>query len=401
MIYDLFLVLFVLGMAPKIIWQKARGKRFCTLGDRFGRNPPVGPWAKKIWIHAVSVGEIRAAEPLIRQLRQSDPGVSILVTTTTMTGFEEAGRSLQADLLRFLPLDFSWVMRRWIRSFAPSLLIFIEGDVWPNLVRQAKCAGVKTALASGKISEKSARRLRRFPFLAKRLYRPLDALCVQNEEYRSRFAALVERPIAITGNLKLDVEIKPLDPSGVRDRFNLPTDLVVTLSCTHAPEEKELLYEMLTLWKRLPKVVLFLAPRHPERFEAAAAILDELGISFCRWKEKREGERVILVDAMGQLPYCYVLSRIAVVAGSFSSKIGGHNVLEPLFYGCPVLFGPHMEKQKEFARIAIESKSGWQVRQDELSQALFEKISLERPLVADISKRGAAKSTLEVIKQIW
>lgn len=406
MIYDLFLALFVLIAAPKILWQKIMGKkRFCSLTDRFGKNPPHGKEGRRIWIHAVSVGEIKAAQPFLHLLRQSEPDACILVTMTTATGYDEARRTLgKADLFRFFPLDFSWIMRRWIRTFSPDLLLFIEGDIWPNLIAEAKQAGVKTALLSGKMSERSLRRLRFFPFLARRLYGSLDALCVQNEEHRRRFFSLVKRPIAITGNLKLDIQATSIDPQIARSRFALaPGQVAVTLSCTHAPEEKELLVEMLLLWEQLPDLVLLLAPRHPERFEAVAVILRQMGLSFCRFEEKRKDERVILVDAMGQLPICYAASSIAIVAGSFSSKVGGHNILEPLFYGCPVLFGPEMQKQREFAELAVASGAGWQISSKELSKTLCEKISIretlqEKAQLASALERGSAERTLNEIK---
>lgn len=401
MIYDFFLALFALAQAPKIFWQQAiRKKRFSTFGERFGKNPPAGA-GKKIWIHAVSVGEVKAAKPLVRLLRQNEPSACILITATTAPGLDEAKRSLpEANLFRFMPLDFSWIMRRWIRTFAPSLLLFIEGDLWPNLIREAKRAGVKTALASGKISERSVKRFRNLPFLAKRLFGFLDVLCVQNEEHRSRFASIIDRPIAVTGNLKLDLEPAPVNLTLMQSRFALaPGQIAVTLSCTHAPEEKELLDSLI----ELPEVVFFLAPRHPERFEEAAAILRKMEIPFCRWEEKREGKRVVLVDAMGQLPHCYAVSSLAIVGGSFSSRIGGHNVLEPLLYGCPVLFGPHMEKQREFARLAIASGAGWQIAQENLPRVLLEKISMGEELrkkarLAGSRERGAAERSWNEIK---
>lgn len=406
MIYDLFLALFVLVSAPKILWQQATGKkRYCRLRERFGAAPPMGKGpGKKIWIHAVSVGEIKAAQPLLHLLRQREPNACILVTMTTTTGFDEARRSLaEADLFRFLPLDFSWIMRRWIRFFSPDLLLFIEGDIWPNLIYEAKRAGVKTALASGKISERSARRLRSFPFLARRLFGTLDTLCVQNEEHRRRFAALVERPIVVAGNLKLDIQPPSIDPVAARGRFALGSNqIALTLSCTHAPEEKELLRELLPLWEKLPDLVLLLAPRHPERFEEVAALLRQMPLSFCFWEEKRANEQVVLVNAMGQMPLCYSASSLSIVAGSFSSKIGGHNVLEPLFYGCPVLFGPHMEKQQEFARLACASGAGWQTSQKLLLQTILEKLSLgeslkERARLGLDAERGSALRTLAEI----
>jgi len=405
--YDLFIALFALISLPRILWQRARGKkRFCTLAERFGVTPPVGPSnRRRIWLHAVSLGEVKSTQPLFRRLLEWDSEAFFLITVATMTGFEEARRLFPEAKVRFLPLDFSFLMRRWLRCYRPHLLLFIEGDIWPNLIRQAQCSGVKTALVSGKISERSTRRLKWASFLACRLFGSLDALCVQNEEYRQRFASLVERPIVVTGNLKLDVRTEPFNESLAREVLALaPGQVALTLSCTHAPEEKELLEKLLPLWQQLPNLVLLLAPRHPERFDEVAEILEKCPLSFCRLSQRRKDESIVLIDAMGQLPLCYAASALAIVAGSFSSHVGGHNVLEPLLQGCPVLFGPHMHQQQEFCRLAIASQAGWQVAQDQLAEVLLEKIAVaetlkDRAKQAGQAQRGSAERTFaEVVK---
>jgi 3-deoxy-D-manno-octulosonic-acid transferase len=410
MIYDLFLTLYAIGMAPKIFWQVwRRKKKVPALKDRFGILPPTiaKGEGRRIWIHAVSLGEVKAALPLVKELRAQEPHASILLTTSTTTGYEEACRTMgEADLIRYLPLDFSWTMRRWVQSFRPHQLIFVEGDIWPNLLREARRAGAQIALVSGKISEKSANRFRYFPRLSRHLFGSLDLLCVQNEEHRNRFASFVSRPIHIAGNLKLDLQPVSVDAESVRQRFSLsPSQKAVTISCTHAPEEKELLYALRPLWSHIPDLVLFLAPRHPERFEEIAALLRHFKIPFCRWSESRSQEPVVLVDAMGQLPLCYSVSNLAIVAGSFSSHSGGHNVIEPCLYGCPVLFGPHTQAQKEFVRIVQTAGVGKEVAEDQIAAAVHE--WLESPASLRINalrliekNRGSARRTVEMLQKL-
>jgi len=406
MIYNILLTLFAIGMTPKIVWQMWRqGKKVPGLRDRLGLDPPVSSESsrRRVWIHAVSLGEIKAAKPLVDDLYKSE----LLVTTSTATGYEEACRLFSGKAqVRYFPLDFSWTMRRWVCAFRPSLLIFVEGDIWPNLLREAQSQKAKTALVSGKISEKSARRFCLFRALSRRLFDSLDLLCVQNEDYRDRFAQFVKRPIHVSGNLKLDQDPQPVDSAAIRRRFALKEDqLAITIACTHSPEEKELLAELRPLWERIPDLVVFLAPRHPERFEAVASLLNQLKIPFCRWNETRVQEPLILVDAMGQLPHCYGVSSAAVVAGSFSSRNGGHNVLEPCLYGCPVLFGPHMHAQKEFAKIALQSGVGRQISEDLLAVTLIEWFESLAPLRANALRlieknRGSAERTLEMLQNI-
>ena len=177
-------------------------------------------------------------------------------------------------MVRYLPLDFSWIMRRWVKSFCPDLIVFVEGDIWPNLLKEARRHRALTALVSGKISEKSTKRFRFFRKVAHKIFGSLDLLSVQNEEHRDRFASFIDRPILISGNLKLDIQPHPIDADAIRLRFGLAlTQKVLTISSTHAPEEKELLSALRPLWERVPDLVCFLAPRHPERFQEIAALL--------------------------------------------------------------------------------------------------------------------------------
>jgi 3-deoxy-D-manno-octulosonic-acid transferase len=409
MIYNLFLILFAFFMGPKIIWQKWRkGKKVPDLKERLGFHPPVASGSgMRIWIHAVSLGEMKAAQPLAEYLLQSDPTAQVLITTSTTTGYEEACRLFaEKALIRYFPLDFSWTMHRWVRSFRPRILIFVEGDVWPNLLYEAKRQMAHTALVSGKISEKSAQRFSFFTSVSRRLFDSLDLICVQNEEYRNRFARFVNCPIHISGNLKLDIEPVPLDPSAIRRRFALhDNQRAITISCTHAPEEKDLLFALRPLWDHIPDLVIFLAPRHPERFDTVASILHQMKIPFCRWNGSRVQEPLILVDAMGQLPTCYCVSSSAIIAGSFASHTGGHNVLEPCLYGCPVLFGLHMHAQMEFARIALQYGVGRQINEDLLVSTLLEFFDSLPLLRANILRlveknRGSTLRTARLLQNI-
>ena len=294
MIYNIFLTFFAISMAPKMAWQVWRkGKKVPSLRERFGMDPPISPdnASRRVWVHAVSLGEMKAAEPLIREIILQDPAVAILVTTATATGFGEAQQQMPGQVtVRYLPLDFSWIMHRWVKSFEPDLLIFVEGDIWPNLLREARRQHTKTALVSGKISEKSAKRFRVFRKLAQHLF-SLDLLSVQNEEHRNRFEMFVDGPIEISGNLKLDIQPAPVDPAQIRRRFSLGAEeRAIALTCTHAPEEKELLAALRPLWNTIPDLVIFLAPRHPERFGDVAQLLQQMRIPFCRWEGSRTQE---------------------------------------------------------------------------------------------------------------
>jgi 3-deoxy-D-manno-octulosonic-acid transferase len=408
MIYNLLLIVFAIIMAPKIIWQILRyRKKGPRLRDRLGRDAPRPMGAKKrVWIHAVSLGEMKAAQPLVEHLLGKDPSTEFLLTTSTKTGLEQAEKIRASRQVRYFPLDFSWTMRRWVEAFQPDLLIFVEGDLWPNLIRAARRWKIKIALVSGKISECSARRFVLFQRVCRDIFGALDLVCVQNEEYRDRFAALTTQPVHIGGNLKLDVFPEKVNSEQVRQKFCLSADqTVITISCTHAPEEKDLLLAIRPLWDRIPDLVIFLAPRHPERFESAANELCRMKIPFSRWGSGRVQEQVILVDAMGCLPQCYCVSAAVVMGGSFASKVGGHNVFEPCLYGCFVLFGPWMQTQKELAHIVLQSGAGMQAEEGSLAGCLLEGLDSLSAVKANIARlieknRSSTERTARLIEEI-
>ncbi len=346
MIYDLVLFLYLLFLVPVVFFGRLRGKRHPALLQRLGFFLPENLQKGGIWIHAVSVGEVKAAVPFFRQLKQAYPEKFICITTTTATGFAEAKRSLkEADTFLYSPIDFSFVVRRFVKRLQPSLFILVEGDFWPNLLKELKC---KIFLVSGRVSQKTASRWQMFPSFANKLFSKFDLLCVQSDEYAKRFLPFAGDKVRVTGNLKFDIE-----PEKIKD-VSLPKDFI-TICSTHAPEEEKILDHLEGRWK------VFLAPRHPERFDEVARLLKKKGISFARFSESGwnlTSEKVLLMDVMGQLGTCYTHSKLAIVGGSFVPGIGGHNVLEPCLYGCPSLFGPYTFSQEELVQKVLESKVG-------------------------------------------
>lgn len=381
---NLLILIYLLLIAPKLLLDRIlKGKKHPGLGQRLGfkipkANRPV------TWIHAVSVGEVKAAQPLFRKLRKKEPHTFFLITTTSATGQAEAKRSLpEADAFAYLPLDFSWVVNRWVQQLNPRRFILVESDFWFNLLSALKKNGTQISLVSGKMSERSARRFLFFSFFAKKLFALFDHLCLQNREYLERFSPLLKDPsrLHITGNLKLD-----LKPQPITNKLDLPQP-VITISCTH-PTEEELILDAL----QVEAWFLILAPRHPERFEEVAKLLAKRNIPFSRWSEGKIEGRALLVDTMGQLPTCYAHSRLAILGGSFVDHVGGHNVLEPSLYGIPVFFGPHMQGQLEFAKKSIDSGAGLQLTIGNLHQAI---IQFFRNPQQEEAMRRAARELIE------
>lgn len=390
--------LYLLAIAPKLFWDRiSKGKKHPAFLQRLGKSLPRTE-KPLIWIHAVSVGEVKAAQPIFRELRRQEPKAFFLITTTTATGQSEAKRSLsEADAFAYLPLDFTWVVRRWVSKLNPKMFILVESDFWPHLLAALRANKTYIALVSGKMSDRSALRFSWVPFFAKKLFSYFDAICVQNEEQYRNFLPFITdlTRLHITGNLKFDME-----PEAISQTLTLPQP-VITISCTHALEEELLLNAL-----KGGHWFIILAPRHPERFEEVAQLLHSKNIPFSRWTEQKLHGQVLLVDTMGQLPICYTHSRLAIVGGSYVNHIGGHNLLEPCLYGTPVFFGPHTHGQTEFASSILASGAGVRVPIEQLRGAVMAFLNDsfceegQRSAAVQLvqSNRGVTRQTVAVLR---
>jgi 3-deoxy-D-manno-octulosonic-acid transferase len=382
-IYNFALVLFGVFSLPKLIWErkKYQDNLFFKLGfklPRFSRAEN----KRLIWIHAVSLGETRAAISLFDYLKKNYPEAQIVISSTTQTGHEEAKRSLkEADLHFYLPLDFSWVMRRLLRIVRPDVLILMEGEFWYHLLSIAKELKTHILVANGKLSERSLDSFSFIPFFSKRLFAPIDHFCVQSPCHFDRFRDIGIDPkkLTVTGNLKFDTPLEPLTPSEkdyFREELGITgQDRVVVIASTHDQEEEKILQALQPLWKEIPHLKLLLVPRHPERFLQVKNVLEKYRLPFITYtnrKQHNQREKVVLIDAMGLLTTCYQLAEVALVGGSFVRGIGGHNVFEPIQCGVPVIFGPHMESQRDFADLILRALAGRQLNLEELPHILKE-----------------------------
>ncbi len=369
-LYDFVLVLSTLFYLPKFLWDSIRHRKYRkSFLEKLGFKLPTFSLPHdtfRIWIHSVSVGETKAVAPLVEKLRNH---ASIVISTTTETGLEEAKRSMpELDHYFYLPLDFSWTMRALVSRIKPDLLILVETDFWYNLVSY----NPKVALVNGKISETSLARFKLIPFFTRRLFEQFDLLCVQSGQYARRFESLGIDPskIIVTGNLKFDQPFPHIDLAKWKKDLGItPQTQVITLGSTHETEEDNLLTALIPLFDRHPHLKILVVPRHPERFRSVAELVAKKKISYGIFSDhlpKTGSEKVILIDAMGILSACYQLSDLAIVGGSFVSHVGGHNIFEPAALGVPVLFGPHMESQKDLVDTVLQAGAGKQVTLDEL-----------------------------------
>lgn len=413
--YTVFLHIFALFALPRmayLAWR--RGKYRESFAFRFGRRfPKIEKGGRSlIWIHAVSFGEVKAVAALAKRLKCVPNAPLLLISTLTETGYREAKRALpEADYHVYLPFDLPYIVGPIVARVAPDLVLLCETDFWWNFLRKAKACGARLFLVNGKLSERSFRRWRGvtriFPSCAKRLFSLFEKLCLQGPTYAERFRALGVENFEITGNLKLesnDPWMTPEEASEWRKRLGIGVqEQVLTIGSTHSGEEEMMVPILRALWDRFPHLKVVLAPRHPERFHEVAEFLERRGIEVSRFSREEHGARLVLLDVLGMLRRTYQISDVAIVGGSFVSHIGGHNILEPSYYGVPVICGPHMWGQVDFLDLLLTAGAGFQVREEELFLLLEELLAFpekrrevgRRGLYLVDSSRGALEKTLK------
>jgi 3-deoxy-D-manno-octulosonic-acid transferase len=419
LLYEFILIILGLFALPKFFYQLLfLGKHRKSWLKRLGGGFPLIKKGKKplIWIHAVSLGETKAAASLVKALKNEFNHPLIIFSTTTETGYVESCRSIQADHHVYLPFDFGWVIKPIIKRTAPDLVILCESDFWYNFLATSKKIGAVVVLVNGKISEKSMQRFQKAPFFTRKLFSNIDLFCLQSQLYRQRFEQLgiLQDKLIVTGNMKFDGDYSRLPAAQLeawKSELGIQAkDAVLVIGSSHHPEELMLLNVMHQLWPRFPNLKVMIVPRHPERFSEVAGLLQKNSVDFRRLSQKnlsRSPAPVILIDAMGLLRKCYQLADIAIVAGSYTAKVGGHNILEPSWYGVPVIFGPHMHTQPDLVNLVNEYRAGIQVSLEELPDKLCD--LLQNPsqrkelgeaglkLAGDL--HGATVKTLKLIKK--
>lgn len=323
-----------------------------------------------IWIHAVSLGEVVAVSPLVKTLHKHHPEFRYIVTTVTETGREAVLQRLSGIAEhRYAPLDFFWAVTGMIRRVQPMLYIFVETELWPNLLWALRDRGVPSVLVNGRLSSRSFRR-QDLPLIRSfyRLVLQTLTLCLmQTERDRDRIVALGAEPdrVHVTGNIKFD---QPLPVVGsdesLRRSFGLNEhEQLILAGSTHPGEEEILVSAYRQVARTYPSTVLMLAPRHIERADRVEAMLREAGFVVQRKSDIREnhcGPRVVILDTRGELALAYREAVVAFVGGTLV-PVGGHNLMEPAVWGTPVMFGPYTDHCAEVAALLQEAGGGHRV----------------------------------------
>ncbi len=329
--------------------RAARGKEDrARLGERWGRAGLERPTGKLVWLHAASVGESLSLLPIIERLMVRLPEAQILVTTGTVTSAALLAGRLPGLRTRhqFVPLDHPAAIRRFLDHWRPDLAIWVESELWPNLVLETRRRGIKMALVNARLSTGSSRGWQRWPSFIRQLLDCFDLLLAQDEENVARLKSLGGTHAETVGDLKAAASLPPTDEASLNRFQALLGDRPVWLAAsTHEGEEAIVAAAHRTVAGRLPRLLTLLAPRHPNRADAIAEMLRRQGFSVAR---RSSGEvlsddtEIYLIDTMGELALFYRLAEIVLVAGSLGppGSCGGHNPLEAAQLARPVLFGP-------------------------------------------------------------
>jgi 3-deoxy-D-manno-octulosonic-acid transferase len=367
-LYSLLLYLLLPIALLRLLW---RGRRAPAYRRRWGER--LGfygnrPMAAGLWIHAVSVGETQAAAPLIKHFLDQHPDLGVMVTTTTPTGSERL-RALFEDRVRhvYVPYDLPLILSRFLDRVRPRLVLVMETEIWPNLLRVCEGRGIPVILGNARLSAASARGYARLGAFARETFARLSLVAAQAEADAQRFIELgvpAER-VRVTGSIKFDLR----QPASLEDKAEAMRRLwgsdrpVWVAGSTHEGEEEPLLAAHRRIREALPQALLVLVPRHPERFDRVAALAARQGMPAVR---RSSGvvcgpkEAVFLGDTMGELPVLIAAADAAFIGGSLV-PVGGHNLLEAAAVGVPVAIGPHAFNFAAITRLLVEEGAAVQV----------------------------------------
>ncbi|MBM4004865.1 MAG: 3-deoxy-D-manno-octulosonic acid transferase [Planctomycetes bacterium] len=447
-LFNLVYLLLIVVALPWFVWQALRhGKYRAGWGSRFlGRVPlepaphcsgtpsamsPGAPWeesvegaprraTRRIWLHAVSVGEVNLLESIVRSLASELPDHECWISVTTRTGMELARRKFPGKRLFYCPLDFSWSVSQALDRVQPDLLVLAELEIWPNLIAEAHRRGVAVAVVNARLSERSFRGYLRCRRWLRSTFARLDLVAAQTEEYAERFrqlGALAERVI-VTGNVKFD--LASLDRRNPRTRALArlagfaDDDIVFLAGSTQPAEDAMALASFQSLQARHPRLKLVLVPRHPERFDDVARMLKSQPLAWNRRSRLTADQpadrsmRVLLVDSIGELRDWWGTADLAYVGGSMGHR-GGQNMIEPAGYGAAIAFGPETQNFRDVVAMLLNRHAATVVRDGTdligwLKRCLAEPTfasaqgTAARELVAE--QRGATRRTVQLLAEL-
>lgn len=426
LLYSLIYTLAFFALLPYFAYQAVFNRKY--LGNLKGRlwlSPLAADSRPAIWLHAVSVGETLAAKPLIAALRQRFPNYRLVVSTTTMTGQVVARQQItEANEVCYFPFDWKFTVRRALNAVQPEVVILMESELWLNFLDECRNRQIPTVVVNGRISDRSFPRSQKFGFFIRRLYGLVARFLMQGQldaERAVELGAPAER-VTVSGNLKYDIADSSQSPKlaetaeRLDELFAFNQSALIVAGSTSEGEEQALL----AACAGLSGTRLLIAPRHPERFNAVAALLESSGVKFSRRSsssladESAQTAEVILLDSIGELAAVYRFASVVFVGGSLVS-VGGHNILEAALFSKPIIVGPHMQNFREIAAEFLRRDALIQLQSTDANEQVRELSRTFAELLSDQSRaeelganarqaiednRGATARTVDAIAEL-
>ncbi len=416
--YDIVFLIFAIISIPHSIKRRLRNIEYKGMAKRRWLSPkPI--WHKdnhypKVWLNGVSVGEIISLAPLIEKFEDEYPGIRLVISASTGTGYQRIKKCYPSHQAVGMPFDFSFCVRRRLKSFKPDLIITVESDLWPNFLNSCADFEIPFIVVGGRLSKNSARNYKKAYFLLEKPFSAVTLFLAQDDVDAKRAVDMGISPhrVQVGGNLKFDLlETKVTEIPKELNLLKSNEKNICVLASSHAPEEMIFGKALKEISGFMDNWLWIVVPRHPERSKRLQQDLIKLNIKADFYtdflKRGQFNSNVMIVDQIGVLKACYTIADIAFIGGSLIPH-GGQNMIEPAALGCPVLFGPHVENFREVSELLLKEKAAHQVESiEELSKDLSKYInsSALRKKMAQTAKRsvesrrGVADKNIKILKK--
>jgi len=413
-------IFFTIGFPPFFLYSWFTGNHKDSIRERLGFYGDIRPdnnSRQRIWLHAASVGEVRAAQALLPELRNLLPDAAYFLSTVTKNGQQVAKKQLGGYLsCIYAPIDVNRVVKRSLSKLKPTCYICLETELWPNFLTEAYRSGVKLLLLNGRLSDRSLKRYKKIPELIQPLIKSFAAIAVISESDRKRFLELGADPakMIVSGNVKYDLKAhtSPDQADAYSKRLGISKDQQVFIfGSTHTGEEKLFIDSFFRLRENIADAIFIIAPRHLNRLAEIERLLASHNLEYEKFSQMSFGNRrhnMILVDTMGELAALYSIGTFIYCGGSLVPK-GGHNIMEAAIWGKPVYYGPHMKDFADAAEILESQGVGLPIRQPEdFTRSVFALLQsprqyteiCDRARAVALAQQGSARRQTELIRNI-
>ncbi|OQX70932.1 MAG: hypothetical protein B6D62_03210 [Candidatus Cloacimonas sp. 4484_275] len=349
LIYNLLIIILFIALVPYLLIRLGKKEFLQRMGFIDLK------FKSSVWIHAASVGEVNAVKPLVKRLLEEFPEKQFIITAMTQTGKKTAEKIDKKIPVFFLPFDCFLMMRRFFNAINPKLIILVETEFWPNMLFRARLNKIPVIVVNGRISDKSFPHYKRFLFFWKPLWKIIKAVNAQSESDAYRFRLLGFNKVIITNNLKFCLQLPTYQKNSLRKQLHFAAEDFVIVWGSSRPGEEKLLHSILPqLRKKIPTLKIVLVPRHLKRLSEIKEIFSDEKYSL--FSSLSKPNDIVIVDKMGALTKFYALADLAIVGGSFYD-FGGHNPLEPAFYGIPIIMGKYYHSCRDSVSKLLENNA--------------------------------------------